>query len=192
MRLVLASASPRRKALLAEAGVAFTVVPADIEETREPEETPSEAALRLARAKAAHVAIRFPDSVILGADTIVVLQHRDFGKPASLDEARRMLAALSGRDHDVLTGVSLLCLRPRHEEAWVCRTRVRFHELDSDTIDRYLELTAPLDKAGAYAIQEHGDMIVEGIDGALSNVIGLPVEEVVKRLEAFGPVTTRG
>ena len=186
MTIVLASASPRRRDLLAGAGILFKTVPADVEERRAPGEAPGDAALRLARSKAAHVATRFPGSVVLGADTIVALHDRDFGKPASLDEARSMLAALSGRDHDVLTGVSLLRLRPRQEEAWVCRTRVRFRELGNETIERYLELTAPLDKAGAYAIQDHGDLIVEGVEGLVSNVIGLPIEEVVERLGAFG------
>ena len=186
MTVVLASASPRRRDLLAGAGISFRVVPADVEEAREPGETPDGAALRLAQAKAAHVAVRFPDSVVLGADTIVVLHGLDFGKPASLEEARSMLAALSGRGHDVLTGVSLLRLRPRQEEAWVCRTRVRFRELDSETIERYLAMTTPLDKAGAYAIQDHGSMIVEGVEGLVSNVIGLPIEEVVERLGPFG------
>ena len=192
MTLVLASASPRRKALLAEAGITFEVVPSDVEETREPGESPLDAALRLARAKSACVATRFPNSVVLGADTIVVLGGRDFGKPASLAEARTMLTALSGREHDVLTGVSLLRLRPLQEEAWVCSTRVRFRELGPETIQRYLELAAPLDKAGAYAIQDHGGMIVAAVEGLVSNVIGLPIEEVIERLDAFrvSPVAT--
>jgi len=182
MNLILASASPRRRDLLQEAGIPFRVVPAAVPEELLPGERPAAHVRRLARAKAAAVAGAFPDSVVLGADTSVVLGSNVFGKPGDVGQAREMLAALSGAVHDVLTGVCLRRLQPGAEDSWVCRTRVRFRTLTPATIERYFSLVDPLDKAGAYAIQEHGDMLISDIDGLRSNVIGLPIEQVRERL----------
>ena len=180
--LVLASASPRRRELLQEAGIAFLVAAAGVDESALPGETPAAQVQRLALAKADAVTARYPGQLVLGADTVVVLDGTLFGKPADLADAKRMLATLSGRWHDVLTGVALVRREPAHRQAWVCRTRVHFKALSSATIDAYCARANPLDKAGAYGIQEHGELLVAEIDGLRSNVIGLPVEEVVAAL----------
>jgi len=185
MKIILASASPRRRRLLEEAGIEFAVAPADVPEVRPPGEAPEAYALRLAREKAAAVAQNAPDAVVIGADTVVVLGQDVLEKPADFAEARRMLGALSGKTHRVITGVCLLRREPFHEDAWTTTSRVTFRRLSETDIDRYLSLIDPLDKAGAYAVQEYGDLIVERVDGSLTNVIGLPVEEVVARLQAF-------
>jgi septum formation protein len=180
--LVLASASPRRRQLLQEAGIAIRVDAADVDETALPGETAAAHVRRLALAKADAVAGRHPQALVLGADTVVVLDGVIFGKPADLAHAQRMLAALSGRWHEVLTGVALVCREPAQRQAWVCRTRVRFAALPAETIQAYCTCANPLDKAGAYGIQEHGEMLVAEIAGLRSNVIGLPIEEVVAAL----------
>ena len=181
--IVLASASPRRRELLHGAGVRLVCHPADVDETLRHGEAPAAAVRRLAGAKAAAVAGAFPHELVLGADTLVVLDGQALGKPRDLDDARRMLRLLSGRTHQVMTGVSLLRLRPPHEEGWCCVTDVTFHELSAAVIGEYLGKVHVLDKAGAYAIQECGGMLVAGIRGLHSNVVGLPVEEVVARIK---------
>ena len=185
--MILASASPRRRELLAAAGIACEVWPADTDEALLPGEAPAAAVVRLARLKALAVSPRFPDRVVLGADTLVVVDDEALGKPRDLAEARAMLQRLAGRPHEVLTGVCLYREIPAVEDAWYTRTVVRFHALDAAAIEEYLCRVHVLDKAGAYAIQEHGERIVAGIDGLFSNVVGLPVEEVVARLRQFFP-----
>jgi len=181
----LASASPRRRELLAAAGIVCEVCPADADEALLPGEAPAVAVVRLARLKALAVSPRFPDRVVLGADTLVVVDGEALGKPRDLAEARDMLQRLAGRPHEVLTGVCLYRATPADEDAWYTRTVVRFHSLDAAAIEEYLRRVHVLDKAGAYAIQEHGERIVAGIDGPFSNVVGLPVEEVTARLRQF-------
>jgi septum formation protein len=122
--------------------------------------------------------------VILGADTVVVLDDRILGKPKDMEEAKRFLRDLSGRTHVVLTGVTLIDGRG-HADTWLAASHVTFKPLTDKIIDEYVRLTNPLDKAGAYGIQSHGGMLVERVDGLLSNVIGLPVEEVVERLKTI-------
>ncbi len=182
--IVLASASPRRRELLHAAGIHFVCQPADVDELLLHGEKPAAAVQRLAKAKAAAVAGRFPHEVVLGADTLVVLDGQALGKPRDLDDARRMLGMLSGRMHQVMTGVCLLRLRTPHEQTWCCVTEVTFRELSPVDIDHYIGRVHVLDKAGAYAIQECGELIVAGISGLRSNVVGLPVEDVVRRLQA--------
>ena len=160
----------------------FTVRPAQVDENLSADETPEEHVRRLARAKAERIATRYPGHIVLGADTIVVRDGVIFGKPSSHSEARQVLNSLSGQPHEVITGVCLLRLTPGHIDVWTCRTRVHFKALDAGQIERYCQLVNTLDKAGAYAIQEHGDMLISRIEGLRSNVIGLPIEEVVERL----------
>ena len=183
--LVLASASPRRRQLLREVGLAFVVDAAGIDEAALPGETPAAHVLRLALAMADAVTARHPQQLVLGADTVVVLDDTIFGKPADLKQAGQMLGQLSGRWHDVLTGVALVRREPACRHAWVCRTRVRFKTLSSAVIQEYCARANPLDKAGAYGIQEHGELLVAEIDGRRSNVVGLPIEEVVAALRGL-------
>ena len=185
LELVLASQSPRRAALLDGAGLTFRVVPADVPEDVVPGKTPSAHVARLARAKADAVAAQWPRAVVLGADTVVVLGDRILGKPGSEAEAGQMMRLLSGQTHAVLTGVCLHRLEPALVACWVCRTAVTFRELNAAVITRYCALVNTLDKAGGYAIQEYGDMLVARISGRRSNVIGLPVEEVLTALQQF-------
>ena len=123
--------------------------------------------------------------IVLGADTIVCLEDELFGKPAHLAEAKRMLSGLQGKTHQVVTGVCLIHLRHRREKLFAETTHVTFRSLTSEDIDRYLSSMNPLDKAGAYAIQEHGDAIVQDIDGSYSNVVGLPIERLRAELDGW-------
>lgn len=184
--LVLASASPRRNELLRQLGLAFQVVPGSGVEIRSREMTPAEVCQINAYRKARAVAKHHPDAVVLGADTLVYLGRDVFGKPADLNEAFTMMSMLQGQTHEVVTGVCLLHLREHRQRAFAVSTVVRFRPLRTSEIRRYFELVNPLDKAGAYAIQEQGEMIVDSVDGSLSNVIGLPLERLAVELEAWG------
>lgn len=181
--LVLASASPRRRALLSSLGIPFEVEPSGLDERPWPGEMPASYALRNASDKARAVALRRPDAVVLAADTIVVLGNRILEKPAHSAEAVAMLAELSGREHEVMTAVVVRF--PRRdgfcEAGEVARTRVWFRTLSRDEIDHYVATGEPLDKAGAYAIQGGAASFVARIDGPYDNVVGLPLE-IVRRL----------
>jgi septum formation protein len=176
--LILASASPRRQELLRQMGLAFEVIPARIREVQPGHLSPAEIGQINACRKARAVARDHPEALVLGADTLVCLGRRLFGKPADFPEAERMLLELEGREHLVITGVCLLQLRARRRRLFAAATRVLFRPLGLDQVRAYLERIHPLDKAGAYAIQEHGDLIVERIEGSFSNVVGLPVERL--------------
>jgi septum formation protein len=182
--IVLASASPRRAELLRAAGFAIEVVPAEVDEAPIPGEAPDAYVARVARDKASAVACRKPGSLILGADTAVVLDGEILGKPAGDEDARRMLERLSGRTHDVMTGVTLLL--DGREFGAVQRTRVHFLPITADEIAWYIETGEPHDKAGAYAIQGLASRFVGRIEGSCSNVIGLPVATVYQLLREAG------
>jgi septum formation protein len=132
------------------------------------------------------VAKKFPDALVLGADTLVYLETELFGKPGSVEEAQHMLEQLQGRTHHVVTGICLLHLRNRRQRVFVEITAVTLRPLDTAAIRRYLAKINPLDKAGAYAIQEQGDLIVEKVSGSYTNVVGLPVEKLRQELNAWG------
>jgi septum formation protein len=184
MRLILASQSPRRRELLAAAGITFEVVAPEGEDAPPPRARRcGPLAQRLAAQKAASVAARVP-GVVLGADTIVVCEGAVLGKPATEAEARVMLRQLSGRRHSVYTGVALV-QGPRRLVGYE-RTEVRFRALGEADIDRYLATGEPMDKAGAYAIQGAGAALIATIRGCYTNVIGLPVPKVLAMLEEFG------
>lgn len=184
--LILASTSPRRRELLASNGFEFKVVGSSAEELHD-SSLPVEKLCELnAAQKALAVAKQFPGALVIGADTLVAMQNQLFGKPADLNEARRTLAGLSGLTHQVVTGVALMRLENKFEKVFSVTTQVTFKKLDAGTIERYLELVPVLDKAGSYAIQEHGELIVERINGSLSNVIGLPMERLSAELTALG------
>jgi septum formation protein len=184
--LVLASASPRRQELLRQLGLDFAVVPGRVEELAHEDLTARELSLFNARQKAHAVARQFPDALVLGADTLVCVGHRLFGKPADLAEAELMLAQLQGRTHQVVTGVCLLHRRARREKLFAEISEVAFRSLSPEQVRHYFSLVNPLDKAGAYAIQEHGELIVAGVSGSYSNVMGLPLERLQAELAAFG------
>jgi septum formation protein len=183
--VILASASPRRAELLHEMGIDFEVLPGNADESQPEHLTPVEACLLNAYHKARAVAKKHPDAVVIGADTEVVLGNRVFGKPRDREDAERMLLELEGKPHQVITGVCLLHLRLHRQKLFADQTIVKFKELGADDVMDYLDRINPLDKAGAYAIQEHGDMIVEHVDGSFSNVVGLPVERLREELRAF-------
>lgn len=184
--LILASASPRRQSLLALLQPDFTVVPAEVTEADWPHLTPAELCQLNAHLKARAVAKHHPDALVLGADTEVCLGNRVFGKPASLAGAESMLAALAGRTHEVITGVCLLHRRAHREVLFAERTQVTFHPLDIWQIRDYLSRIEPLDKAGAYAIQESGELIIERIEGSFTNVVGLPLGRLREELARWG------
>jgi len=179
--LILASASPRRRELLGLLGLDFEVVPSDAEELTEgePAEVVVENALRKARAVAASV----PDALVLGADTDVAIDGRLLGKAASEDEARSHLRTLSGRAHDVLGGVALVC--EGGEVSEVVRTTVTFRELNAAEVDAYVASREWEDRAGAYAVQGLGASLVAGVDGDLSNVIGLPIPTLSRMIASL-------
>jgi len=176
--LILASTSPRRSELLRELPVEFEVVAATVEEVHPGHLAPSEICRINAYRKARSVAKKQPDSLVLGADTLVCLGARVFGKPKDHAHAHEMLAQLQGRTHQVITGVCLMHLRTHRQKLFAESTTVTFRTLHADQIRRYLSKINPLDKAGAYAIQEEGDMIVKQVRGSWSNVVGLPLERL--------------
>lgn len=179
-KIVLASSSPRRRELLAGLGVEFEAVPAEVEEldaVSAPKLAPVYLARKNARLKAQTVARTHPDRWILAADTIVVLESRIFGKPSSLDEARIFLRTLSGQKHEVITACALVEPDGKSHEFQEV-SGVTFRALTPEIIDQYLEAVDVLDKAGGYALQEQGDLIIEQVEGSHSNVIGLPVEKI--------------
>ena len=183
--VILASASPRRAELLRQLALDFEVLPSDAEEVAHEHLTPLEICQLNAHRKARAVAKKIPDALVLGADTLVFLDGEILGKPATRAEAERMLAQLQGRTHQVVTGVSLTHLRGHRERLFATSTDVTFHPLNQKQILDYLNRINPLDKAGAYAIQEHGDKIVAEIYGSYSNVVGLPLEQLRAELSAW-------
>ncbi|HEX3158542.1 MAG TPA: Maf family protein [Gemmatimonadaceae bacterium] len=184
MRVVLASQSPRRRELLTLVGIRHEVQPADIDESAFGEEAPAAHAERLAREKALVVAERAPDAVVIAADTIVVIDDRILGKPTNQEEARRMLAALSGRTHTVFTALAVA--RAGRVESAVETVSVTFRPLTTPEIDAYVDTAEPMDKAGAYGIQGYGATIVERIDGDYFAVMGLSLVRLVELLGRLG------
>jgi septum formation protein len=182
---ILASASPRREELLRQLKLDFTIVPSDAKEVFDDNLSPLELCQLNAHRKARTVAKKDPDALVLGADTLVFLDHQIFGKPKNLAEAKKMLLQLQGRTHQVVTGVSLIQLRAHREKIFAVSTDVMFRPLTPEQIDEYLAKINPLDKAGAYAIQESGEMVVSEISGSFSNVVGLPIEKVQSELFAW-------
>src|SRR5215831_3616527 len=188
--LILASVSPRRAELLRQLGHEFKVIASDVREIHHGELTAQEIAQINAYRKARAVAKRFPDALVLGADTLVCIGSKLFGKPGNLEEAYEMLEQLQGRTHEVVTAICLLHLRTHRQRIFCDTTSVTFRRLDAVKIRRYLTKVNPLDKAGAYAIQEEGDLIVEGISGSYTNVVGLPLERLRAELQSWAIPTT--
>ncbi len=188
-RIVLASASPRRQELLRLIVSHFEIIPSGFDESTLPLWPPDDHVLRSALSKAIDVSAKISDGIIIGADTIVVAGNEVLGKPVSPEDARRMLKLLSGRSHYVYTGVSVV---KRAENLTIqtlsdyMRTEVKFCELDDELIDAYVATGEPLDKAGAYGIQERGSVLVEGIVGDYFTVVGLPVFRLSRMLWSVG------
>ena len=187
MRLILASASPRRSELLRNAGISFIVEPAHIAEEPFPGELPLQYAQRLARDKARAIFASHPDNVVLGADTVVVVDELLLEKPRDTEDAARMLRLLSGRAHQVMTGVCLVA--PGYEQTESEITEVRFSTLSESEIASYVQSGEPMDKAGAYAIQGMASCWVERIDGCYFNVVGLPVPRLYRMLQTLAEKT---
>jgi septum formation protein len=183
-RVVLASGSPRRHQLLNLIGIKHEVNPANIDETMRPREAPRRHAERLAREKAATIAVRDPDLITIGADTVVVINRKVLGKPADTTDAARMLAMLSGREHTVITAVAVA--RGRKLRSAIEEVRVKFRRLRDDEIEAYIATGEPMDKAGAYGIQGFGATIVERIDGDYFAVMGLPLARLVGLMRDVG------
>jgi len=183
--LILASASPRRADLLRQLKLDFEVIPSDAKEVFDDHLSPQELCQLNAHRKARAVAKKLPDALVMGADTLVFLDHQIFGKPASAVEAKKMLLQLQGRTHQVVTGVSLIQLRAHRERIFAVSTDVLFRSLTPGQVDEYLAKINPLDKAGAYAIQDSGELIVSEISGSFSNVVGLPIEKVEDELATW-------
>lgn len=180
--LILASASPRRVELLGQLNLKFETIPGKTKEAHPTHFSPFETAQWNASNKARAIAAKYPDALVLGADTIVCLGRKIFGKPANMKEAKRMLGQLQGKAHHVVTGVCLMQKGKR--KLFAVDTKVHFRALTKGQIDAYLKRINPLDKAGAYAIQEHGHLIVERVDGSYSNVVGLPMERLQLELHS--------
>ena len=183
--IILASASPRRAELLKLLAVKFQVLPSDAAEVSHDHLTPLEVCQLNAHRKARAVAKRIPDALVLGADTLVFLEGEILGKPGTFKGAERMIMLLQGRVHQVVTGVSLIHLRSHRERIFAVSTDVLFHPLSRLQARDYLKKIQPLDKAGAYAIQDSGELIISEISGSYSNVVGLPVEQLRAELAAW-------
>jgi septum formation protein len=187
MNLLLASSSPRRKELLAQAGFSFEMISPDVDETPFPRELPEQHAIRIARAKALVVQEKHRDALVIAADTNVVHRQRILGKPVDAEEAVSMLKHLSGKTHEVISGVAML--GPENSCQWAVHTQVEFRDLAEEEILAYVASGEPMDKAGGYGIQGLGAHMVRGIQGSYTNVVGLPLAEVVEAMrKVFGMV----
>jgi septum formation protein len=186
--LILASQSPRRKDLLEQAGIAFVVIPGDFDEDSVSLDEPETYARVQAREKANQIAARYPDSWVIGADTIVCIGDSVLGKPRSRREARDMLKRLSGQTHQVVTGYALVYSANRTLITNAVRTDVCFKSLSEEEIEWYIHTREPFDKAGGYAIQGLGTFLVKEVNGSYTNVVGLPVCEVIELLYREGVI----
>jgi septum formation protein len=187
-QLILASESPRRRYLLEQAGLTFAVIPSRFDEDSVLLANSADYVKTLAQAKADEVARQFPDSWVIGADTIVTIDNAILGKPADPREARQMLERLSGQSHFVYTGYAIVCKNKQTGISDSIKTDVQFKDLTDDEIEWYIQTGEPFDKAGAYAIQGMGTFLVRRINGSYTNVVGLPVCEVIETLIKMGVV----
>jgi nucleoside triphosphate pyrophosphatase len=187
MKLILASSSPRRAEILANAGLPFSVLSSAVDESSFPGEAPAALVQRLANAKADLVTARaVGPAIILAADTVVVLDDKILGKPKSKEDARHMLQQLSGRTHSVLTGVALIRLPDGERRQFIESTLVHFRPITEEELSSYLATEEPYDKAGAYAIQGQAGRYIPRIEGCYFNVVGLPLSRVLAELRTLG------
>jgi septum formation protein len=178
-RLILASKSPRRSELLKQAGLTFSVIPSDFDEDTVALSNPDSDVVTLAESKALDISQKHPDAWVIGADTIVLIGRKILGKPASAAEAFEMLQRLSGKTHQVLTGYCICCKKKNRVFSETVKTDVNFKRLTDAEINWYIQTGEPFDKAGGYAIQGIGSFLVRSINGSYTNVVGLPVCEVM-------------
>ena len=188
-QLILASKSPRRYELLRQLGLDSDVIPSRIEENFFKEESPRKHVLRLAEAKALDVGNQYADRWVIAADTIVCVDHSILGKPTSREEAKKMLRRLSGKEHRVLTGVSVCHVEKGKGGREAVETAVKVKRLTPDEMEWYIQTGEPFDKAGGYAIQGIGSFMIESIRGSYTNVVGLPLCELIKMLNRLGALT---
>ncbi len=184
--IILASASPRRREILERLGLPFRVHPAEVEEIASLDSSPEDMVIENARLKSEAVAAIFPGNVVLGADTSVFLDRRVFNKPKTLEEASFMLGQLSGNKHAVLTGLCITWKERARKWCGSVRSEVVFRSLTWEDVRAYFEKVDPLDKAGAYGIQEEGERLIASYTGSYTNIMGLPMEETAAALEPFG------
>lgn len=184
--LILASASPRREELLRSVGLTFRIIPADVDETYFQGESPRAHVRRLSRDKAGAIAHQYPKALVLGADTIVVIDGQILGKPKNKKQAREMLQQLSNRRHAVLTGFTIACVRAGTSRTKVVQSTVQFKKISPEETAWYVNGDEPYDKAGGYAAQGKGASFIQAIRGSYTNVIGLPLCEVVEALKHLG------
>ena len=187
--LILASISPRRRHLLLSLGIPFRVIPSDVKEGDGKGYNPEEFALNMARKKAEKVFNKIKDGWILGADTIVLVDDQILGKPRDYEEAKSMLIKLSGREHVVITGFCIIGPSGRTYHMESVRSEVMIRRLQEEEIKAYLETKEPFDKAGAYAVQGIGAFMIKGIKGSYTNVVGLPLCEVILALKRVGALS---
>jgi septum formation protein len=185
LKLVLASISPRRRELMQQFNLTCEIEPSEAEEIESQHFTASEISQINAYRKAIAVAKRFPDALVIGADTVVSQENTLYGKPRDRTDAKRMLRNLQGRTHEVVTGVCLIHRRANRQKLFAERTLVTFRPLTDEVIQQYLSIVNPLDKAGSYAIQEQGELLIQEISGSRTNVIGLPMERLQAELNKW-------
>jgi septum formation protein len=185
-KIILASGSPRRKEILGLTGLPFTVDPGEYEEDMGSPMEPHRLARRLSIRKAKSVAGKYGDALVIAADTFIVFGRKLLGKPHTAEEARGMLKMLSGRSHSVVTGYTILDTASGRKITRSVETKVWFKKMTAEEIDAYVQTKEPLDKAGAYAIQGLGAVIVKKIEGDYFNVVGLPLFDLVESLKKFG------
>lgn len=191
-RIILASGSPRRKDFFRDLGFEFEVITADVDETPHPGEQPEAFCCRMALNKAGAVAVLHPEAWVVGADTIVVIGERILGKPLDEDGALVMLGELNGNKHSVLTGYALVCVREKVRISRSVATDVYFHRFPEEVLEGYVRTGEPMDKAGSYGIQGIGSFLVDRIQGSCTNVIGLPVSELIDDMLRLGIIRPGG
>jgi septum formation protein len=187
-RLILASKSPRRSELLEQAGLTFSVIPSDFDESTVALSSPDSYVITQAESKALDISQKHPAAWVIGADTIVLIDRKILGKPSSRKEAYDMLQRLSGKTHQVLTGYCICCKKKNRFFSETAKTGVRFKKLNDAEINWYIQTGEPFDKAGGYAIQGVGTFLVRSINGSYTNVVGLPVCEVIEFLTKEGAI----
>jgi len=187
MKIVLASASPRRKRLLTEISLKFDVVPSNAEESTDLSKMPIEELVQKnALMKARAVTDKFPNALVIGCDTDIFFKGKLVGKPKNEEDAKRILREFSNEWHSIVSGIAIINTETGKEITDFEKTSVKVKKLNEEEIEEYVETGEPLDKAGAYGIQEKGQFLIEKFDGSYSNIVGLPLDKLVERLKEFG------